>query len=105
MTGWLSLGAVVSDPLLEGDDTQLWNELLLDAANSDAKLYVKLIGLRFAGAELKPDERWNYRLVMANGAVAKAQDMREMLAPHGQLLINLLLHLGGGAGGQQKTDT
>ena len=104
MTGWKNLGAVVSDPW-PGRDSELWNELLRDAASADAKLYVKLIGLRFAGAELKPDERWNYRLVMANGAVVKAQDMRELLTPHGQLLINFLLHLGGGAGGQQKTDT
>lgn len=93
MDGWKKFGAVVSDPWL-GKDSGLWNELLHDAANADAKLYVKLIGLRFAGAELKPDSRWNYRLVMANDAVVTAQDMRELLAPHGQLLIKFLLHLG-----------
>lgn len=104
MDGWKNLGAVVSDPW-PGKDSEIWNELLGYAAHDDAKLYVKLIGLRFAGAELKPDARWNYRLVMANDAVVTAQAMRELLAPHGQLLINFLLHLGGGAGGQQKTDT
>lgn len=30
---------------------------------------------------------------------------RELLAPHSELLLNLFLHIGGGAGGQQKTDT
>lgn len=29
----------------------------------------------------------------------------QLLAPHSELLLNLFIHIGGGAGGQQKTDT
>lgn len=93
MDGWKNLGAAVSDPWA-GHDSALWNELLHDAAVNDAKLYVKLSGLRCAGAELKPDKRFKYRLVMATDAVVTGQNVRELLAPHAQLLINLLLHLG-----------
>ena len=66
---------------------------------------IKLIGLRFAGAELLPSARFGLRLVMANEATVTQQEARELLAPHSELLLNLFIHIGGGAGGQQKTDT
>ena len=90
MAGWLSLGSVVSDPWPDCADSEFWGQLLPSAARHDHKLYVKLIGLRFAGAELLPSARFGLRLVMA---------------PHSELLLNLFIHIGGGAGGQQKTDT
>lgn len=107
MAGWKDLGAVVSDPWPDDADTAIWTSLLQSAVFHDHKLYVKLIGLRFAGAELQRDERFGYRLAMANKAAVTQQEVRELLAPHAQLLINLFLHLslGGGADGQQKTDT
>lgn len=98
MNGWKEFGSVVSDPW-EGNDTPLWNELLKSAAEDDAQLYVKLIGLRFAGAELLADPRFRYRLVMANTATIKQQDVRELLAPHKNLLVNLLMHIRGGRDG------
>lgn len=104
MNSWKEFGAVVSDPR-PGDDTPLWDELLSNAAAFDAQLYVKLIGLRLAGAELLPSARFGLRLVMANEATVTQQEARELLAPHSELLLNLFLHIGGGAGGQQKTDT
>lgn len=93
MTGLQSLGSIVSDPWLDAQDAQLWNELLHSAAYHDAKLYVKLIGLRYAGAELKPDSRFGYRLAMANDATVTQQDVRELLAPHARLFTNLILYL------------
>lgn len=95
MSGWESFGSIVSDPWLYADDTLLWNKLFQSAAHHDGKLYVKLMGLRYAGATLKPDKRFGYRLVMANDAVVNQQDMRELLAPHRELITNLILHLGG----------
>lgn len=93
MDGWKRFGGVVSDPC-PGNDSDLWNALLHDAAMHDTRLYVKLIGLRFAGAELKKDQRFNFRIVMVTDAIVTGQEVRELLAPHAQLLINLLLHLG-----------
>lgn len=90
MAGWLSLGSVVSDPWPDCNDSEFWGQLLQSAAYHDHKLYVKLIGLR---------------LVMANKATVTQQEARELLAPHSELLLNLFLHIGGGTGGQQKTDT
>lgn len=95
MSGLQSLGSIVSDPWPDAQDTPLWNHLLDSAAHNDARLYVKLIGLRFAGAELVPDNRFGYRLVMANNATITQQDVRELLAPHAKLFTNLILHLGG----------
>lgn len=94
MAGWLSLGSVVSDPWPDCADSEFWGQLLPSAARHDHKLYVKLIGLRFG-----------LRLVMANEATVTQQEARELLAPHSELLLNLFLHIGGGTGGQQKTDT
>ncbi len=94
MNSWKELGAVVSDPR-PGEDTALWNELLEATARFDARLYVKLIGLRLAGAELAPSTRFRWRLGMANDAVVKEQDVKALLAPHTGLLINLFLNLGG----------
>lgn len=105
MAGWLSLGSVVSDPWPGCTDSEFWGQLLPSAARHDHKLYVKLIGLRFAGAELLPSARFGLRLVMANEATVTQQEARELLAPHSELLLNLFLHIGGGTGGQQKTDT
>lgn len=48
MAGWLSLGSVVSDPWPDCADSEFWGQLLPSAARHDHKLYVKLIGLRFA---------------------------------------------------------
>ncbi len=96
MNSWKELGVIVSDPR-PGEDTQLWNELLEAAARFDAQLYVKLIGLRLAGAELTPSTRFRWRLGMANEAVVKEQDVKVLLSPHSGLLINLFLNLGGGA--------
>ena len=90
MAGWVSLGSVVSDPWPDCADSEFWGQLLPSAARHDHKLYVKLIGLR---------------LVMDNEATVTQQEARELLAPHSELLLNLFLHIGGGAGGQQKTDT
>ena len=73
MNSWKEFGAVVSDPR-PGDDTPLWDELLSNAAAFDAQLYVKLIGLRLAGAELAPDSKFRWRLGMANEAVVKDKD-------------------------------
>ena len=98
MAGWKEFGSVISDPW-EGDDTPLWTELLKNAAEEDSQLYVKLIGLRYAGAVLVADRRFRYRLAMANAATIKQQDVRELLAPHKNLLINLLMHLRGGQDG------
>ena len=98
MAGWKEFGSVISDPW-EGNDTPLWTELLRNAAEEDSQLYVKLIGLRYAGAVLVADRRFRYRLAMANSAIIKHQDVRELLAPHKNLLINLLMHLRGGQDG------
>lgn len=95
MTDWNNFGCVISDPWIYADDTLLWNKLLQSAAYHDGKLYVKLMGLRYAGAELKPDKRFGYRLVMANEGTVTQQDVRELLAPHRELITNLILHLGG----------
>lgn len=95
MSGWQSLGSIVSDPWPDSEDSSLWNHLLESAAYHDGKLYVKLMGLRYAGAELKSDKRFGYRLVMGNDAVVNQQDVRELLAPHAKLFTNLILHLGG----------
>ncbi len=95
MNSWKEFGAIVSDPRPD-EATELWNELLGAAADFDAQLYVKLIGLRLAGAELLPSTRFRWRLGMANEAIVKAQDVKALLAPHTELLINLFLHLGGG---------
>lgn len=95
MIGLQSLGSMISDPYADSDDAPLWNSLLESAAYHEPKLYVKLIGLRYAGAELKPDSRFGYRLEMANNATVTQDDMRELLLPHTKLLINLILHLGG----------
>lgn len=95
MNSWKELGAVVSDPR-PGEDVELWNELLDMAARFDAQLYVKLIDLRLAGAELTPSQRFRWRLGMANEAVVKEQDVKALLAPHSGLLINMFLNLGGG---------
>lgn len=105
MAGWLSLGSVVSDPWPNCADSWVWGQLLQSAAYHDPKLYVKLIGLRFAGAELLPSARFGLRLVMDNKATVTQQEARELLAPHAELLLNLFLHIGGGCDGQQKTDT
>ena len=94
MNSWKELGAVVSDPR-PGEDVELWNELLDMAARFDAQLYVKLIGLRLAGAEPTPSQRFRWRLGMANEAVVKEQDVKALLAPHSGLLINMFLNLGG----------
>lgn len=96
MAGWLSLGSVVSDPWPDYADSELWGQLLPSAARHDHKL---------SGAELLPSARFGLRLVMANKATVTQQEARELLAPHSELLLNLFLHIGGGAGGQQKTDT
>lgn len=98
MAGWKEFGSVISDPW-EGNDTPLWTELLKNAAEEDSQLYVKLIGLRYAGAVLVTDQRFRYRLAMANAATIKQQDVRELLASHKNLLINLLMHLRGGQDG------
>lgn len=94
MNSWKEFGAVVSDPR-PGDDTPLWDELLSNAAAFDAQLYVKLIGLRLAGAEIEPDSKFRWRLGMANEAVVKDKDVKALLGPHAGLLINMFLHLGG----------
>ena len=80
MAGWLSLGSVVSDPWPDCADSEFWGQLL-------------------------PSARFGLRLVMANKATVTQQEARELLAPHSELLLNLFIHIGGGAGGQQKTDT
>ena len=72
MAGWLSLGSGVSDPWPDCADSEFWGQLLQSAARHDHKLYVKLIGLRFAGAELLPSARFGLRLVMANEATVTA---------------------------------
>lgn len=103
MSGWQNFGSIVSDPWPDSQDSQLWKQLLAGAVYHDAKLYVKLIGLRCAGAELQPDERFGHRLVMANNATVTQQDARELLAPHARLFTNLILHLEEVADGQQET--
>ena len=105
MAGWLSLGSVISDPWPDCADSELWGQLLQSAAYHDHKLYVKLIGLRFAGAELLSSARFGLRLVMANKATVPQQEARELLAPHSELLLNLFLHIGGDCVGQQKVNT
>lgn len=89
---WLDLkelGSVVSDPR-EGSDTKQWNELLFQAAHIDPQLYVKLIGLRFAGMILKPDAKFGYRLSMVNQATVKANDVSALLTPHKAVIIGLI---------------
>lgn len=86
MVTWKGLGAVVSDPL-EGYDTELWQRLLMMAADECPQLYVKLIGLRYAGLELIPDEKTSYRLQLANHAVVKDDDVKALLTPHSKILL------------------
>lgn len=42
---------------------------------------------------------------LKNGRATRFEAARKLLASHSELLLNLFLHIGGGAGGQQKTDT
>lgn len=89
MVSWAKLGAVVSDPL-EGCDSELWNRLLAMAADECPQLYVKLIGLRFAGLELVADKKFHYRLQLANHAVVKDDDVKALLTPHSKNLLHYM---------------
>lgn len=89
MVTWKNFGAVVSDPL-PGYDTELWNKLLMMAASECPQLYVKLMGLRYAGAELMPDEKLKYRLQMATHAVVQDTDVKALLTPHTKILLHYM---------------
>ena len=89
MAGWKEFGSVISDPW-EGNDTPLWTELLKNAAEEDSQLYVKLIGLRYAGAVLVADRRFRYRLAMANAATTANEYSLSMRLPSNRRNVDLL---------------